>query len=315
MPEQTQPQEEFGSNFEANLALLRRALSGSDLRLETIRTPEGNRCAVACLEGQALPETVQAVRCWAGQLSLQRTETQWWKAAAEALRLPPLIEARSPGALATALREGYVAVFPEHGPGPLLGPTTLDLLFTFPKDAGLLPAVRRLAVWPRLLGALTGLLVGALLIAVTSYHHALIPGPFLVSMAATRQNTPFPIVLEMFLVALLTDGVHAATMRVGGRQAVSQALIASAVMITAAMQVGILGPIAGMAGIASAVVRDLLPNQALRRATRLWRYLFMGAAAGLGVYGFTLLGYVALIYLGEEELLGQRLWRPPGASS
>lgn len=61
------------------------------------------------------------------------------------------------------------------------------------------------------------------------------------------------------------------------------------------------------------IIRDVLPNQALGRLLRIWRYLFMVAGAGLGVYGITLLTFAMLVYLGQEQVFANPIRIAPGA--
>jgi len=291
----------FSSDTEHNLRMLFRHLPDPGVNIRRVIGTGGVSCAVAFVESAARPEVVQAVTDWAGRMSAQEPRMPLWRAALGSVRLPPAVECTVPTTAAAALQKGYIFVAADHLVTPLLAPTTLELLLDGPHDAALPPAVRRLVLWPRLFAVAVGLLLAAFLIAVTAYHHSLVPGPFLVAIASSRQNAPFPIVLEMFIVAFIGDAAEAASMRIGKAQLALVPWIGVTLAVIGAMQVGILGPLTGFASVVAVVVRDTLPSRALGRTVRIWRYFFMAAAAALGMYGMTLLVFAALIYLGEER--------------
>lgn len=309
-PQTIRPFSAFDAGTDHNVAVLYRHLPSPDLRVERLT---GNRTAVVYLQSKAPAPVVRAVAAWAGQLGPQPPQMPWWKAVIGVLRLPAAQECAVPAALAAALEHGYVAVLTDHRSVPMVAPATIELLLSSAKDLNLPPAVRWLAVRARVLAFFWGLELGALLIAITAYHHSLVPGPFLVAMAATRQNAPLPISLEIFLASVLADAAQAAAYRLGGPRFLFLAWIATVLTIMGMMQVGVIGAISGITSIAAMIARDVLPNLALARVLRVWRYLFMMAGAGLGVYGLTLLTYAMLVYLGEEQICENPIRMSPRA--
>lgn len=307
------PPQAFPPGLEARVALLHRLIRSPALRLEPLDGGRGGRSAVAYLQGVADPETVQAVRAWARQLGPQPRRLPWWQALIGLLRLPPAVEAPAPAAVAVAeaMRRGYVAVLADHQPGARLAPATLELLLGGPEDVGLPLPLRVLAPWPRLLAALFALAIGAGFIAITSYHHSLLPGPFLIALASTRQNNPLPTVMEVPLMHLLDDCLRVGALRAGGERWSLLALPGTVLVGMVAVMSGVLSPAPVMIGIAAAVAVQVLPTPALDRVVRVWRYVAMGAAAGLGLYGIGLAAFALLVYLGEERPFGHPLRRPP----
>lgn len=306
--------ETFGPDLKGNVALLRRALRDPELRLSQEAVGHGGQSVVAYLRGRAPVKTVRLTRAWARTLCPHPPDLPWWQALLGTVRLPPAVETPTPAAVADALRRGYVAVLTDHMPGALLAPTTLELLFSGAQDTRLTPVLRRLVAWPRLAAALFGLTLGGLFVAVISYHHTLLPGPFLIALASGRQNLPFPFVIELLLVQLVGEGMRAGALRLGGWRYSLLGTIGTGVALTLALQAGIVAPLPAVIGIAEQVLLHGAPNPALNRAVRRWRFAFTGAAAGLGLLGMTLLGYVLMVYLGEERHLGHPLRLPPGVS-
>lgn len=308
---QQSPPANFGPGLDATVAALYRQLRRDDLQVERHVRADGSRVAVVYLKSEAARSTVQAIRSWSLNLRAHSARQPWWRTLLSSIRIPPALEAPSPPYLAEALSNGYVAVIKEGNRDPLVAPATLEMLFSSPGDVAIAPARKRTVVWSRVVAALLGLTLSAGLVAVGSYHHALIPAPFLVAVATSRSNLPFPVVGEMLLVSVIADTFQGAAMRTGGQRLTVAALIGIAVTLTALMQVGVLGATSGAIGIVESAVRATLPSPALRRLIRLWRYFFIGAAAGLGVLGMTLLFFAMLVYLGEERALKHPVRLPP----
>lgn len=309
LPE-TQPHK-FSGDLEENVAVLHRQIRRVDLLTEYHTRADGSRIAVVFLKSRAPSDTVQAVRDWSINLSRTVTQTSQWLSMWTVLRVPPAMTVPSPVAVADALTRGYVAVLRDDREQPYVAPTTLQLLFSTPGDVTRAPSFRRIVAWPRAAGALAGLLLSAALVAATAYHHTLIPGPFLVALGASRINLPFPVVGEILLVSLLSDAFHAAAIQVGERWLALVAILATLLALMAMMQVGVLGGVTGVVGIVDAAVRAALPNATLRGLISRWRYLFIGAAAGLGIFGMAILFFLVMAYLAEERPLDHPLRLPP----
>ncbi|MFZ5816971.1 MAG: spore germination protein [Bacillota bacterium] len=305
------PDAGFGPDLEGRIATLCRQLRRPDLHTERLVRADGSRAAILYLKSKAPPALVRSVRTWSLDLSGHPGPVPWYRNFLNAIRLPPAVESPSPAAVAESLTRGYVAVLRDDRSEPLLAPTTLELLFRGPRDVALLPAARRVVLWPRLVAALLGLTLSASLVAVSAYHHTLMPGPFLVAMATSRSNLPFPVVGEMILVSLISDTVESAVIRTGGRRLLVLAYLGNLLAFMAMMQVGVLGAVSGVVGIVESAIRAALPNLVLQRIVRLWRYFFIGAAAGLGVTGITLLFFALMIYVAEEQALEHPVRLPP----
>jgi hypothetical protein len=294
----------FGHDLDANRIALCRCLRREDWTVEELGGTDNTRPLLVYLRTAARPSLLREVRKSVDQLTVEPGKLPGWRALLNLFRLPQVLECSSPALAAVALRGGYVAVLLEHGGGPYLAPVSLELLWRSSRDVGLQPFVRRALVSWRILAAFAGATIGAWLIAFTAYHLAVLPGPFLMAVAVSRQNMPFPIAAEMFLVSFLGDVAEAAAIRTGGQRTLLLAWIGTVLAIMAGMQVGVIGAMSGLAAVAAMVLRIALPNESLRRLVRVWRYLFMVAGAGLGVYGISLLGFAMLVYLGNERSVG-----------
>ncbi len=305
----------FTLDLQANAALLRRAVGDPQLRVEALPQAGTQARAVAYLGGRADPSLVEQVRGWAWRLRSLPPRGMWWRELLGVIRVPRVIESPSPAFVADALRQGYIAVLVDQAPVALLAPATLQLLFDNPQHLNLWRFMQSLLRWPRVAAAFLSLLLSAGYVAVTAYHHALIPGPFLMVLASGRQNMPFPIVMEVLLVELLDDGLLAGAKRLGGQRYAFLAFLGTTLVAITAVQSGVWAPSSAVVVLASAALRLVLVNPALGRSVRIWRYAFIGAAAGLGVYGLSLLSFAMMAYLAQERFFGHLIWKRPAEVS
>lgn len=305
----------FGPDLEANVSALRRQLRYPDVQVERHVRADGARVALVYLKQAAQGATVRAVRRWSLTEGVTEAAQPMWRAVVNHLRLPPALESLSPADVAKALTRGYICVVRDDRGAPLVAPTTLDRLFSGPGDVALIPALARLAPGYRVIAALLGLTLGAVLVAVSSYHHGLIPGPFLAAMGTSRANLPLPVVGEIVIASVLGDAFQAGGAQLGGRSMMIVALAAFILAMMAMMQVGVIGAVSGAVAIVDGAVRGTLPGPALQRVTRLWRYLCIGAAAGLGMYGLAIFLFLMMVYLGEERAVEHPVRLPPTALS
>lgn len=310
-----QAQTDFRHGLAGNLALLRREVRHPGLRVEFLPGGSGGRTAIAYIEGVAVPSTVAAVRNWAWHLSPGRPSLSGWQALLQGLRVPQSLEQPAPAATADHVRRGYVAVLTDHLPHALLAPCTLELLLGGVHDVALPLPIRRMAAWPRILAAALALTLTALFVAATSYHHGVLPGPFLVALASGRQNLPFPIVMEAIIIELLDDLMYAGASRLGLERAGYLAVIGTVLAAMALVQSGVMAPAVGMVGVAASAIRQVLPHPALVRLVRVGRFLFIGAAAALGLYGMAIALFALMAYLAEERTFGHLIRRPAAVRS
>lgn len=294
----------FGPDLTSNEQLLVRALRSPRLRL---RREPGAR--VVSLEGAAKPQTVAAMAVWAtgreaAKTSLLTNLLTW-------LRLPETVQVALPATAAGLLERGYVAVLAEHLPPIQVGPCTLELLFTGVRDGTMPPPLRRMLLLPRILLANVPLLLGAFFAAISAYHHALMPGPFLMVLAAGRENQPFPIFVEVLALQVLDNGLHAGAERLGGARFTVLATIGTILAATLAFHTGLVGPLSSAVNVLSAIALLVLPGPTLTQKLRIWRFLFLLAGVGLGIFGIGMLYFVLFAYLGEEKRFGLPLRRTP----
>lgn len=310
------PKDAFTETLRTNTALIRRHLRTPALRLWQTVIGRESRTAVTLLylDGAADPALVSKMQRRLTEIDIDGFTTP--AAVEESVTGPrttafPLLQTtQRTDRFVTALLAGRIGLLVDGLPVGWLAPVDLGMLMAAAEDRGtdfLSASFVRLLRYAALL---LSLLLPALFVAMAEYHQEMIPTALLKAMIESKQNVPFPTVLETLGLLLAFELLQEAGMTLP--QAISQtvSIIGGLVVGTAAVEANLISPSALIVVAAAGISGFALPGKELTDAVRLWRLGLTATASLAGLFGLTLGALALLVRLASLESLGRPYLSP-----
>ncbi|HHY90246.1 MAG TPA: spore germination protein, partial [Clostridiales bacterium] len=296
--------EGFTENLRTNISLIRKVIRNEELIVEFL--PVGRRsrinCAVIYLDKITNPKIVQEVK---RRIQSIDVDLVMGAGVLEELiadqpyrMLPQILTTERPDRAAILLMAGKVILIVEGTPFASAVPISFWECLQSPEDYFLKWHPATFLRILRLCALLITLLLPSFYLALTLFHQEMIPTDLLTAIAFSRENIPFPAVLELVMMELSFEFIREGGLRVPGILGQTLGIIGALILGQAAVSAQIVSPILIIVVAVGGIASFAIPNYELAFSIRLLRFGFIFLAAIAGFYGISagiiLLGVTAV---------------------
>ncbi|XEC95108.1 spore germination protein [Paenibacillus tarimensis] len=202
-----------------------------------------------------------------------------------------------PDIVADALMRGRVAVFVNNSPFVLIFPFTFWNAFQAIEDYYLMYSSASFLRVIRSFFIILALLMPSLYVAITTYHIEMLPTDLLLSIAASREPSPFPALVEALIMESVFEALREAIVRLPRILGQAVSVVGALVIGQAVVQAGIISIpmiiVVAVTGIASLMI----PRYEMTFAIRILRMMLLILAGSLGLFGIALGLFFTQVYL------------------
>ncbi len=297
------PHEAFVENIRTNTSLLRRIINNENLIIENIEVGKitKTKCAVCYIKNITNNDLVNEVKYRLNNLDidslLSAGELDQLISDSNALGIPQTISTERPDKASKYLLNGRVVVIVNGTPYGIIMPSILIDFLTSPEDTNLKVSFANFLRLLRFLASFITLLLPGLYVAITSFHQEIMPTSLLYSILASRENVPFPVILEILLMEISFELIREAGLRVPSPIGPTIGIVGALVLGQAAVSAGIVSPILIIIVAITGIASFAIPDYSFGFHLRYFRFVFilLGFMAGfLGIaLGFFV--YISLI--------------------
>jgi len=295
------PREGFTESIMTNLSLIRRRIRTSDLKMEfeTFGTRTNTKACICYLDSVVNKDVLDELKKRIHMFSIDGTlDSNYINEFIKDSPYSPFKTvgtSEKPDAVAAKILEGRVALFVDGSPSVITVPYLFVENFQSDEDYYLnyyFASINRIL---RYLAFILAISIPAVYVALTTFHHEMLPLPLTMSIAKARQGVPFPTVIEMILMLVIFEMLREAGARIPGSMGQALSILGALVMGQAAVSAKIVSApmiiivaVAGICGVMSPRIKG---------ATILLRFIFLVMASFFGLYGFMFAVLALMIHL------------------
>lgn len=218
---------------------------------------------------------------------------------------PQVLSTERPEKIIAAIYEGRAAVIVDNTPHALTVPCTISLLMQGTEDYAIHPLATTLVRFTRYLSALIAIFLPSIYIGIVSFHPGILPTNLAITVAQLRASTPFPSLLEAFIMEGLLEIFQEAVVRLPNKLSGAAAVVGAFVIGTTVVQAGLINPLLVVVMSVTAIASYSMVSYNLSVTLRLLRVPTLIVSSILGLYGMVLAVVVLTVHLCALRSFGE----------
>lgn len=302
--------EGFVENIRTNTSMIRRRIIHPDLKMEsfTIGKFTQTEVVLAYMRGLADERLLSGVREKLGKIEadsiIDSSYIEEWMEDSSFSIFSQIQNTERPDIAVASLLEGKVALITNGTPFVLILPITLWSGLQSADDYFERFVFVILTRLIRYVMTFISFALPAIYVALSTFHPEMIPSNLMIGIATAREGSPFPTVIEVFLMMFIFDGLQEAGVHLPNQLGPVVSIIGALVIGQAAVEAGLISTpiiiVISLTGVAAYTI----PRYSATLPFRLIRYLLLFVSGLLGFVGFAFGLIFLLIHLVMLESFG-----------
>ncbi|ASN05766.1 spore germination protein [Virgibacillus necropolis] len=294
------PREGFVETLSVNTSMIRRKIRSPELKMKSMQIGRytETKIVIAYMEGIADKTLIEETKNRLSRIEidgiLESGMIEEFIEENPYSPFPQVLTTERPDIVTSNLLEGRVAILVDGTPFTIVVPTTLYSLLQSSEDYYERFLIGTAIRWLRYLFLVMSLLLPSLYVAVLTYHQEMVPTTLLISMAASREQVPFPALVEVLLMEIMFEALREAGLRLPKQVGSAVSIVGALVIGESAVSAGIVSApmviVVAITGVASFTI----PRYSAAMAFRMLRFPMIILAGSLGLLGI-MLGIITII--------------------
>lgn len=294
------PHEAFVENIRTNTSLLRRIVNNENLIIEstTVGNLSKTTCSICYMQNLTNYSLVSEVKYRLNNLEVDSVESsgqlEQLIEEGNSYGIPQILATERPDKCAKSLYQGRVVVFLNGNPYALIMPAVAMDFLTSPEDTNLKSNFSNFLRFLRLIATAITLLLPGIYIAITSFHQELLPTELLFSILSSRENVPFPVIVELLIMEISFELIREAGIRIPSPIGSTIGIVGGLIIGEAAVSAAIVSPILVIVVAITGISSFAIPDFSFGFHLRIFRFVFIFLGA---TFGFLGIGVGIFVYL------------------
>ncbi len=296
------PREGFVETLRTNTSILRRKLKSRDFKMERIVIGQLSKTEVVLcyIEGIVNPDVLREVRERVSRIQIDAVvSSHYIEEFIEDSPYSPYPQVQNterPDVVVAAVTEGKVAILMDGDPFALIVPMTFWSGFQAAEDYYERFLYASAIRWLRFILLNMSIFLTPLYVALTTYEPQMLPTNLILSFAAAREPSPFPTVVEAFLMEFVFEGLREAGVRLPKAVGSAVSIVGALVLGQAAVDAGLVdAPIVIMVALGG-IASFATPRYNFGISYRLLRFPVLFLAGVFGLLGIAFAFLAILIH-------------------
>ncbi|WP_257009725.1 spore germination protein [Evansella halocellulosilytica] len=223
---------------------------------------------------------------------------------------PQFLTTERPEVCSYHLTSGKIVGLVDGSPSAFIGPINFFEFFQSPDDVSQRWALGTATMILRHIAFFITLAMTAFYVSVTTFHYEMVPEDLLINLAESRNQVPFPPLIEALIMEFTIELLREAGARLPAKIGQTIGIVGGIVIGQAAVDAGLVSNTLIIAVATSAIASFVLPNYLISAGLRIARFVLIILAGTLGNLGLTIGIAVLFAHLCKLTNLGVSYMSP-----